>query len=263
VRTPFLAGNWKMNLNRRSALQLAAALRERSPSWRDREVAVFPPLVYLDEVARALAGSPVRVGAQNVCDELSGAFTGEISAEMLKDVGATLVLVGHSERRHLYGESDELVNRKLLTSLASGLRAILCVGETLEERQAERTEQVVSRQLTRGLAGVPEVDLGRIAIAYEPVWAIGTGLNATPAQAGEVHTYLRGLFGGLYSEEAAQAVRIQYGGSVKPDNIRELMAAPNVDGALVGGASLKAETFLAIVEYNHVPGGPRPSGART
>jgi triosephosphate isomerase len=243
-----LAGNWKMNLDRRSSLKLAAALRERSSRWTDRDVAVFPPAVYIDEVARALAGSPIRVGGQNLCDEASGAFTGEISAAMLADVGATQVLIGHSERRHLYGESDELVNKKLHAALGAELEVVLCVGETLEERQQELTEKRTSRQLTLGLAGVTEEALERITIAYEPVWAIGTGLNATPAQAGEVHTYLRGVLGGLYSDRAAQKIRILYGGSVKPDNIASLLGAPNVDGALVGGASLKAESFLSIVE---------------
>jgi triosephosphate isomerase len=238
-----------MNLDRRSALALAAALRARADRWKDRDVAVFPPFVYIDEVARALSGSPIQVGGQNLCDEASGAFTGEVSAAMLADVGATVTLVGHSERRHLFGESDELINKKLHAALAGGLRVILCVGETLEERQQELTEKLTSRQLTLGLAGVAEADLARLTIAYEPVWAIGTGLNATPKQAGEVHTYLRGVLAGLYSEPAAQKLRILYGGSVKPDNIATLMAAPNVDGALVGGASLKADSFLPIVEF--------------
>jgi triosephosphate isomerase len=248
MRTPFLAGNWKMNLDRVSGVALARALAARSTAWSGREVAIFPPFVYIDEIVRAVAGSAVRVGAQNLCDEASGAFTGEVSAAMLVDVGASLVLCGHSERRQLYGEDDRLVNRKLQAALGAGLDVILCVGESQSERESHSTEQRVSRQLTLGLAGVSETDMARITLAYEPVWAIGTGLNATPAQAGEVHSYLRGLVAGLYSDGAARAVRIQYGGSVKADNIHALMQVPDVDGALVGGASLKSEAFLPIVE---------------
>jgi triosephosphate isomerase len=237
-RRPFLAGNWKMNLDRRSALSLVAGLRDRLTALPDRDVAVFPPFVYLDEVARAVAGSRLRVGAQNCCDEPRGAFTGEISAAMLRDVGAELVLLGHSERRHLYGEGDELVHRKLLHALEVGLEVVLCLGERLEERQAGATEAVVRRQLSSALEGVPAERMTAITLAYEPVWAIGTGLNATAAQAGLVHAYLRGLLQGLYGEDVARSVRIQYGGSVRPDNARELLSVPDVDGALVGGASL-------------------------
>jgi triosephosphate isomerase len=249
-RRPFLAGNWKMNLDRKGALALVAGLRDHAAGRADRDVAVFPPFVYLDEVARALAGSNVRVGVQNCCDEAEGAFTGEVSAAMLRDVGAELVILGHSERRHVYGESDELVNRKVLHALELGLDVILCVGERLEEREAGQTEPVVRRQLSAGLKGVAPERMARVTIAYEPVWAIGTGLNATPAQAGEVHAYLRGLLVGLYSEAIAGAVRIQYGGSVKPDNVAELLAVDDVDGALVGGASLKLAQFLPIVDFD-------------
>jgi len=249
VRTPYLAGNWKMNLDRRAALDLVGALREAVGDRRDVDVAVFPPFVYLDEVARALAGSPIRVGAQNCCDEESGAYTGEVSVAMLKDVGADSVILGHSERRHIYGEADELVNRKAQRALAAGLEIVLCVGELLEERQAGRTEEVVRTQLQAGLAGVSGADMARVTIAYEPVWAIGTGVVATVEQAGEVHAYLRGLLGGLYTEGVAQATRIQYGGSVKPDNVGALMAVQDVDGALVGGASLKPESFLPIIDF--------------
>jgi triosephosphate isomerase len=248
VRTPFLAGNWKMNLDRKAALDLVGALREHVGDRRDVDVAVFPPFVYIDEVARALAGSPIRVGAQNCCDEEQGAFTGEVSAAMLGDVGAELVILGHSERRHVYGEGDELVGRKVARALASGLEAVLCVGETLDEREARQTEPTVRRQLHAGLAEVSKDAMTRVTIAYEPVWAIGTGRNATAEQAGEVHSYLRGLVAGLYDDATADAVRIQYGGSVKPDNVRELMAVPDVDGALVGGASLKTSSFLPIID---------------
>lgn len=246
MRRPYLAGNWKMNLDRKGALALAGALREGLPELPDRDVAVFPPFVYIEPVAALLRGSPIRVGAQDVCEEASGAFTGEVSAAMLRDVGATSVLVGHSERRHVYGEDDGRANRKLHAALAAGLEAILCVGETLAQRQAGETERVTGTQLTRGLAGVAEADMDRVTVAYEPVWAIGTGHNATPAQAGEVHGYLRGVLSGLYGNGVADRVRIQYGGSVKASNVAELLAAPDVDGALVGGASLEAESFLRI-----------------
>ena len=250
MRTPFLAGNWKMNLDRRGALDLAGALREAVGDRRDVEVAVFPPFVYVDEIVRALAGSPIRVGAQNCCDETKGAFTGEVSAAQLHDIGAELVVLGHSERRHIYGEHDELINRKVLHALETGLDVVLCVGEKLEEREAGRTKEVVRTQLHGGLAGVGAELMGRVTIAYEPVWAIGTGVTATPAQAGEVHDYLRGLLGGLYTGDIADAVRIQYGGSVKPSNVTELMSAPNIDGALVGGAALTPENFIPIINFD-------------
>jgi len=248
-RKPFLAGNWKMNLDRKGALELARGLRDAVGQQNERDVAVFPPFVYLDEIVRALSGTTVVVGAQNLCDEKNGAFTGEISAEMLRDVGVTSVLVGHSERRHLYGESDELCNRKVHRALSAGLNVILCVGEKLDERDSQRTEQVIGRQTTQGLAGVSAEQMAKLTIAYEPVWAIGTGRNATPEQAGAAHTYLRGVLSGLYDQRIAGAVRIQYGGSVKADNVSTLMAAPDVDGALVGGASLKVDSFLGIVRF--------------
>jgi triosephosphate isomerase len=236
-----------MNLERRSALALCAALCEASRSAGDVRVAVAPPFVYLAEVAGALAGSSLAVGAQDVSERVSGAFTGEVSAAMLKDVGARFTIVGHSERRHVYGESDELANQKCLRALEAGLEVILCVGETLAERQAKATETVVARQLTLGLRGIARADLARVTIAYEPVWAIGTGQNATPEQASHVHQYLRGVASGLYDEAAAETLVIQYGGSVSPANAAAILAAPDVDGALVGGASLKSETFLPII----------------
>jgi len=249
MRTPYIAGNWKMNLERKSALGLVSALREHVGQRQDIDVAVFPPFVYLDEIARALGGSPIRVGAQNCCDEISGAFTCEVSAAMLVDVGAEIVILGHSERRHIYGESDELVNRKVHAALDAGLEIIVCVGETLEERDAGRTEKVVGAQLTLGLGELDAHDMQRVTVAYEPVWAIGTGRNATPKQAGEVHAYLRGVLAGLFNESVAESVRIQYGGSVKPSNVRELMAVPEVDGCLVGGASIQADTFIPLIEF--------------
>ena len=226
MRKPYLAGNWKMNLDRAGALELAAALKEHVGDRTDVDVAVCPPYVYVPDVVRALEGSPIRVGAQDVCDQDEGAFTGEVSAAMLRDVGATVAVVGHSERRHVYGEGDELTNAKLHRALDAGLEVILCVGETIEERQASRTEEVVRRHLTSGLHGVGADAMARVTIAYEPVWAIGTGHTATPEQAGQVHEYLRGLLGGLFDDRLADAVRIQYGGSVKPSNVAELMAVP-------------------------------------
>ena len=208
--------------------------------------------------SRALAGSSVRVGAQNCCDEEKGAFTGEISVAQLVDVGAHSVILGHSERRHVYGETDELVNRKVKLALQSPLEVILCVGETIEEREAGKTEPVVKQQLDGGLAGVSEADMARVTIAYEPVWAIGTGLTATPDQAQQVHSYLRGLLSGLYSPDVAAATRIQYGGSVKPANVADLMAQADIDGARWRGrlphrsaaASLATGSMASQHSYN-------------
>lgn len=252
VRTPYVAGNWKMNLDRRSAGELAAAIRDHSSSGVD--VGLFPAMVHLDEVIRQAAGSSVRVGGQNCSDEVKGAFTGEVSADMLKDLGATVVLLGHSERRHVYGESDEFINRKVQRGLDAGLDVMLCVGETIEQRRAGETEAICRAQLAAGLAGVDRDVLGmdsspgRVSIAYEPVWAIGTGETASPEQAGDVHTYLRGVLAGLYDQHAADATRILYGGSVKAANAKELMAVPDIDGALVGGASLKPDLFVPIID---------------
>jgi len=248
MRKPYIAGNWKMNLERKSALGLVGQLRERAGARTDLDVAVFPPFVYLDLVVRALAGSGIKVGAQNCSDAPGGALTGEVSAAMLVDVGASAVILGHSERRQHFGERDQLVNAKLLAALAAGLDVILCVGETLEERNQKQTEKVIGRQLTAGLKGVAARDLARLTVAYEPVWAIGTGINATPQQASAAHAYLRGVFAGLYQDSHAERLRIQYGGSVKPDNAREILAAGDVDGCLVGGASIQAESFLGILE---------------
>jgi triosephosphate isomerase len=249
TRKPFVAGNWKMNLDREGALALVAALREGFGQRSDLDAAVFPPFVYLPEVVRALEGSPIRVGAQNCCDQSSGAFTGEVSAGMVADVGATMVILGHSERRHVYGEQDDLVQRKVQAALDAELDVILCVGETLTERDAGATEKVIGRQLKAGLEDVSQDEMKRVTIAYEPVWAIGTGRNATPEQASQAHGYLRGVLAGLYHDGLASLVRIQYGGSVKPSNVLSLLSAPDVDGCLVGGASIQADTFLPLLEY--------------
>jgi triosephosphate isomerase len=212
------------------------------------DVAVIPPFVYLQTVARALNRSHIALGAQDIYFEQKGAFTGEISAAMLKDVGCTYVLCGHSERRHVIGENDELVNKKVTAAINGGLLPILCVGELLEERQAEQTADVVTGQIEKGLAGLGDEKFAAVTIAYEPVWAIGTGLTATPQQAQDVHAMIRELIGRLYDGAAAAEARILYGGSVKPSSAAELMAERDLDGLLVGGASLKPEDFVAIIK---------------
>ena len=247
MRKPFIAGNWKMNTNSANAVALAAGLAEKLDSIDTVDVAVCPPFVYLQSVASALSASNIAVGAQNVYFEGNGAFTGEISCEMLKDTSCTYVIIGHSERRHVIGETDELINKKIIAAINSGLLPIFCVGELLEERQAEKTNEVVAEQIKKGLAGLCQERVQAVTIAYEPVWAIGTGLTATPDQAQQVHGMIRGLLAELYNEDIAQKIRIQYGGSAKPSNTAELMAQPDVDGLLVGGASLKVEDFAAMV----------------
>jgi triosephosphate isomerase len=237
-----------MNLDRRAAVALAQAIARHADGVPGVDVAVVPPFVYLEAVAGALAGSRVVLGGQDCCDRPSGAFTGEVSAAMLRDVGARVVVIGHSERRHVYLESDALVRAKVEQALKAGLSIILCIGETLAERQAGRTEEVVRRHVTQGLSGLGAAEAARLTLAYEPVWAIGTGVNAAPAQAAEVHAYVRGLLRGLFGDRVADATRIQYGGSVKPDNASELLAAPDVDGALVGGAALEPKSFLPILD---------------
>jgi triosephosphate isomerase len=245
-RTPFVCGNWKMFTTAASGRELAVAVAQGVGDDRVR-VAVCPPFPYLALIGEVLKGSRVALGAQNVYPAKEGAYTGEVSPAMLVDVGCQDVIVGHSERRHGLGETDEFINRKVLAALDAGLEVILCVGETWAERQANKTEAVLDRHLTEGLMGVPSDRVGRVVIAYEPVWAIGTGHNATPEQAQAAHAFLRGRFAQLYGAPAAGRLTIQYGGSVKPDNAAALMAQPDVDGALVGGASLKADSFLAIV----------------
>lgn len=225
------------------AKELAAAMgKEAGP-----KLMVAPAFTALAAVRDALRGSAVLLGAQNAGQELEGAHTGEVSLRMLRDVGVSIVILGHSERRHVYGETDALVNRKVRLALQEGFEAILCVGETLAERQAGITEKVVGEQVRAGLADVAAAGMARVTIAYEPVWAIGTGKNATPQDADAVHRYIRGVIAQLYGSGAAEAAIIQYGGSVKPENAAELLKMENIDGALVGGASLKAETFLPIV----------------
>ena len=220
----------------------------RSPHHQGA-VAVCPPFPYLGRVAEVLSGSQIALGAQNLYPEKEGAFTGEVSPTMLRDVGCQYVIVGHSERRHKLGESDAFINRKVKAGLAAGLRVILCVGETLEERDANQTDAVFHRHVTEGLTGLTEEVLPRLVIAYEPVWAIGTGRNATPEQAQAAHAFIRRRFGEMFGEKAAETLPIQYGGSVKPENAATLLRQPDVDGALVGGASLDPSSFARIVKF--------------
>ena len=247
MRKPFICGNWKMNTNRSGAVALAQATAKTARATEKVEVGVCPPACYLESVLAAVQGTPLAVGAQNMHFEASGAFTGEIAGPMLKDLGCRYVILGHSERRHIFGETDALVAKKVHAAFAFGLLPILCVGEKIEERKASQTEAVVRRHVTTGLAGLSKDQARQVVIAYEPVWAIGTGLTATPQQAQEVHAMIRTLLTSLYDAALAGAVRIQYGGSVKPDNAGELMRQPDVDGFLVGGASLKADGFATIV----------------
>jgi triosephosphate isomerase len=247
MRQKFVAGNWKMFTTTATARRLAAAVVQGLGPEQRVTVAVCPPFPYLLPVAEELRGSPVGLGAQNLYPEKEGAFTGEVSPTMLTDAGCRYVIVGHSERRHKLGESDAFINRKVQAGLAAGLTVILCVGETLEEREAGRTETVLDRQVSSGLAGVTPAALTGVVLAYEPVWAIGTGRNATPEQAQAAHAFIRGRVANLCGAEPARNLLIQYGGSVKADNAAALLGQPDVDGALVGGASLQADQFLAIV----------------
>jgi len=246
-RRLFIAGNWKMNTSGAEAVKLAKSLAAEIGAVTEVDLAVAPPFVYLSGVRETIAGTRIALGAQDMFYEDNGAYTGEISGAMLKDVGCRYVILGHSERRHVIGETDELINRKIVKALSDGLEVIFCVGELLEEREAGETLEVVRRQVQVGLEGVSRSEAAKVTIAYEPVWAIGTGRNATPAQAQEVHAMIRRLIGGVYDKALAETMRIQYGGSVKPSNAGELLAQEDVDGALVGGASLSAPDFVAIV----------------
>lgn len=255
-RVPTVGGNWKMNTDRAGALALTRAIIAGLPQASvpgPVEVAIFPPFVYLAAVADTAKGTSLTVGGQDVYHAAKGAFTGEISPGMLLDVGCRAVLCGHSERRHVLHEGDDMVNAKLRTALASGLHATLCVGETLHQRNEGETHTVTERQVERGLRDVSASDLARLTIAYEPVWAIGTGKTASPEDAQDAHRHIRAVVGSLFGQPAGSAIRIQYGGSVTPANAAGLFAMPDVDGGLIGGASLKAEDFLAIVKAAAAP----------
>jgi triosephosphate isomerase (TIM) len=249
MRTPLLAGNWKMYKTIGEAVDLVEALLVGLGDLTDREVLVCPPFTALYPLSPLLAETQIALGAQDLYFETQGAFTGAVSPTMLRDVGCRYVIVGHSERRQIFGEDDTLVNKKLLAALSNGLRPIVCVGESKPQRDSGDAETVVVAQVRADLAGVSAAQMDDVVIAYEPIWAIGTGETATPADAQAMHATIRATLVELFDDATAQKVRIQYGGSVKPDNVDELMAQPDIDGALVGGASLKADSFLRIIHF--------------
>lgn len=247
MRKPLIAGNWKMHKTIAEARTYTRGLRALLDTVKDREAVLCPPYTALTAVAEELKGSPMKLGAQNAHWEAKGAFTGEVATSMLKEVGCAYVIVGHSERRQYFGETDHTVNKRTLAVLAAGLTPIVCVGELLQERESNTTFQVIERQLKVGLAGLQAGST--IVIAYEPVWAIGTGKTATPDQAQEVHAFIRKGFAKITADAQAQSTQILYGGSIKPDNISALMKQPDIDGGLVGGACLEVESFVKLVTY--------------
>ncbi len=248
ARKVFIAGNWKMNKTAAEAKALCEALKESlAPLAGKVEVAVCPTFTSLATAVEVLKGSNVKVGAQNIHWAENGAFTGEISGAMLKEIGVEYVIIGHSERRQYFGETDETVNKRMQAALANGLKPILCIGETLEEREGNKTEAVLEQQLKGAFADICECKMDQITIAYEPVWAIGTGKTATPEMAEETHAFIRKTIAALYNEAIADAMVIQYGGSMKPENAQALVAQADIDGGLIGGAALKADSFTALV----------------
>lgn len=249
TRKALMAGNWKMHKTTEEARLLAEQVAAATPKAADREVLLAPPFTALGAVSKAVKGTDIIVAGQNVCWEEEGAFTGEISPAMLKDMGATAAIVGHSERRQIFMESDEMINQRLLGGLNQGLTMLLCIGETLEERESDQTLAVLERQIRAGLAEVSSALMNQVVIAYEPVWAIGTGRTASTEQAQEAHAFIRKLATDLYEKDIADGLRILYGGSVKPANVDELMAQPDIDGALVGGAALDADSFGRIINF--------------
>lgn len=248
-RRPLLAGNWKMHRTVLEAYDLVTEIGKCSAGVEDRDVILAPPFTAMHEVVRVLKGSNVEVAAQNVCWEKEGAFTGEISPKMLTSAGVTAVIIGHSERRQIFHEDHAMVNKRLKGALKYDLMPIFCIGETLEERESNNTFKVLEEQLREGLAGISNEDMGKTVVAYEPVWAIGTGKTASKEQAQEVHAFIRKLLEEMFEISIADSIRILYGGSVKPDNVDELMAQPDIDGALVGGAALDAESFCRIINF--------------
>lgn len=247
MRKKIIAGNWKMNNDLNESQSLVSGIISGLGNDDKCEVIVCPPFTSLNEVHSLVKDSPVKLGAQNMFFEESGAYTGEISASMLKSVGCEYVILGHSERRTIFGESDEWINNKIKKAIESGLKVIFCVGETLAQREEGETDAVVKNQIINGLQNVTSENLKTITIAYEPIWAIGTGKTASPEQAQEVHAFIRNLIKEIYSKESAENLIIQYGGSVKPDNAASLLSQPDIDGALVGGACLKPASFLSII----------------
>lgn len=250
MRTPVIAGNWKLYKTTGEAVDLVGNLAPLVKQTRDVEIIVAPVFTVLGSVAKAVAGSNIRLAGQDCFWEEEGAYTGEVSPGMLRDAGCSHVIIGHSERRQYFGETDETVNRKIRAAIDGGLSVLFCIGETLEEREADKTFVILKKQLAGGLAGITREQLDSVIVAYEPVWAIGTGRTATDSQAQEAHSFIRETLSGLHGKETADRIRILYGGSVKPENIKGLMAQPDIDGALVGGASLKADTFAAIVNFS-------------
>lgn len=244
-RQYYIAGNWKMNKVKGEAVELAKALVEQLKDGKNKYM-IAPSFTNLDAVAQVVKGSNILLGAQNMSTEESGAHTGEVSVLMLKDLGVQTVILGHSERRHIYKEDDAMINKKVKLALAHGLEVVLCIGELLEEREAGKAEQVCEEQTRKGLAGVSAADMAKVTIAYEPVWAIGTGKTATPEDAQAIHQFTRGVLADMYGKDVAEQTIIQYGGSMKAENAAALLAQPDVDGGLIGGASLKAETFIPI-----------------
>ncbi|MCF6154232.1 MAG: triose-phosphate isomerase [Candidatus Brocadia sp.] len=248
MKKPFIVGNWKMNLTLREAVEFAKSLRGSLDDRNDAMCGICPPFVFLNDVCKVLKGSAICIAAQNIHSEKNGAYTGEISAIMVKEVGCTHVLIGHSERRHIFNENDSFINAKIKMALSVNLKPIFCVGETLHEREDGKTRHVIKNQLIEGLRGISADHIRDIVIAYEPVWAIGTGKTALPEQANEVHSFIRSFVMVEYGNDAANSLYIQYGGSVKPENAGELMAQHEIDGLLVGGASIRLDSFLKIVE---------------
>jgi len=248
MRKKIIAGNWKMNKTVSEAESLSEAIKRELDSEAKVDVVLCPPFIAINAVSKAVSGTQIAVGAQNMHYEASGAYTGEISAEMLREQYCRYVILGHSERRQYFGETNESVNKKTFAALAAGLKPIVCVGESLEEREADKVEEVITTQINGSLAGLSEADFKNVVVAYEPVWAIGTGKTASPEQAQDVHAMIRGLLVKLSSQATADTVRIQYGGSMKPSNAAELLSKPDIDGGLIGGAALDATSFIGIVK---------------
>ena len=248
ARKPLVAGNWKMNKTVAEAVELIEDIKRAFDLYARVDMVICPPFTALAAASSAVAGTPLGLGAQNMHTEKSGAFTGEISPEMLRDLYCHYVIIGHSERRQLFNETDELVNRKIMAALNNHLHPIVCIGETIEQRRAEQTEAVLKIQIEKGLAGLSPEQITALILAYEPVWAIGTGMTATPKQAQDAHAFIRGLIKNMAGEKTASALRILYGGSVKASNAKELFGQPDIDGGLIGGASLDADSFVAIAK---------------
>ena len=249
MRSPCIAGNWKMHKTVRESVDFARVLVNKGVASADRSVVIAPPFPALYAVAEVLKGSGIHLSAQNLHEQPAGAYTGEVSAGMLVDAGCEHVIVGHSERRTLFGEKNDVINKKLKTAISFGLNPIFCIGETLGERESSQTFSVIEQQIKEGLNNLITDDIRRVVIAYEPVWAIGTGKTATPEQAQEVHAYIREIMGKIYGEDLSGFIAVIYGGSVNPDTISGLMAQPDIDGALVGGASLDLESFIRIIQF--------------